>query len=108
MRKNLFEFTINISCLVMTAGTTTEALWARHHELALGIADEVIAVQQWLTGTPFDRMRLIDGLTEGINGDLQHKCRGRSARGRLERLIAVADEAGLKVPRIAEIKDTAG
>ena len=53
-------------------------------------------------------MRLIDGLTEGINGDLQHKCRGRSARGRLERLIAVADEAGLRIPRIAEIKDAAG
>jgi hypothetical protein len=49
-----------------------------------------------------------DGLIEGINGDLQHNCRGRSARGRLERLSAVAGEAGLKIPRISEIKDTAG
>ncbi len=108
VRKNVFVLTINIAGLVLPEGTTTGNLWAQHHELALAIADEVIAVQQWLTGASFDRMRLIDGLIEGINGDLQHKCRGRSARGRLERLIAVADEAGLAVPRIAEIKDTAG
>jgi hypothetical protein len=105
VRKNLFVFTINIAGLVLPEGTTTETLWAQHHELALAIADEVIAIQQWLTGATFDRMRLIDGLIEGINGDLQHKCRGRSARGRLERLIAVADEAGLTVPRIAKINE---
>ena len=108
VRKNVFVFTINIAGLVLPAGTTTETLWAQHHELALAIAEEVIDVQQWLTGATFDRNRLIDGLIEGINGDLQHKCRGRSARGRLERLCAVAGEAGLKIPRIAEIKDTAG
>jgi len=108
VRKNVFLFTINIAGLVLPEGTTTETLWAQHHELALAIADEVIDVQQWLTGATFDRIRLIDGLIEGINGDLQHKCRGRSARGRLERLITVADEAGLKIPRITEIKDTPG
>jgi len=108
VRKNVFVFTINIAGLVLPAGATTETLWAQHHELALAIADEVIDIQQWLTGAPFDRNRLIDGLIEGINGDLQHKCKGRSARGRLERLIAVAGEAGLKIPRITEIKDTPG
>ena len=92
---------------VLVQGTTTQTLCAQHHELALAIANEVIDVQQWLTGATFDRMRLIDGLIEGINGDLQHKCRGRSARGRLERLCAVAGEAGLKIPRITEIMDTA-
>ena len=107
VRKNVFVFTINIAGLALPAGTTTETLWAQHHELALAIANEVIDVQQWLTGATFDRMRLIDGLIEGINGDLQHKCRGRSARGRLERLCAVAGEAGLKIPRITEIMDTA-
>ena len=108
VRKNVFVFTINIAGLVLPEGTTTKTLWAQHHELALAIADEVIDVQQWLTGATFDRIRLIDGLIEGLNGDLQHKCKGRSARGRLERLSAVADEAGLKIPRITEIKDTPG
>jgi hypothetical protein len=102
VRKNVFVLTINIAGLKLAEGITTETLWAQHHELALAIADEVIDVQQWLTGATFDRNRLIDGLIEGINGDLKHKCKGRSAQGRLERLIAVADEAGLKIPRIKE------
>ena len=106
--KNAFVFTINIAGLVLAEGTDTATLWAQHHELALAIADEVIDVQQWLTGATFDRKRLIDCLIEGINGDLQHKCKGRSARGRLERLSAVADEAGLKIPRITKVEDTKG
>ena len=104
VRKNVFVFTINIAGLMLPDGTTTADLWARHNELALAVADEVIDVQEWLTGTSFDRKRLIDGLIEGVNGDLHHKCKGRSAPGRLERVIAVADEAGLEIPRIRQIQ----
>ena len=104
VRKNVFVFTINIAGLVLPDGATTADLWTRHQELALAIADEVIDVQEWLTGASFDRKRLIDGLIEGINGDLQHKCKGRSARGRLERVIAVADQADLNIPRIRQIQ----
>jgi hypothetical protein len=104
VRKNVFVFTINIAGLVLAEGTDTATLWAQHHELALAIADEVIDVQQWLTGATFDRKRLIDGLIEGINGDLKHNCKGRSARGRLERVIAVADGADLNIPRIRQIQ----
>jgi hypothetical protein len=105
VRKNVFVLTINIAGLVLAEGTTTESLWAQHHELALAIANEVIDVQQWLTGVTFDRTRLIDGLIKGINGDLNHKCKGRSARGRLERVMATAEDAGLKTPRLTEIKN---
>lgn len=104
VRKNVFVFTINIAGLVLSDGSTTANLWAQHNELALAIADEIIDVQEWLTGASFDRKRLIDGLIEGINGDLQHKCRGRSAQDRLERVIAVADEADLKIPQIRQIQ----
>jgi hypothetical protein len=104
VRKNVFVFTINIAGMVLPDGATTANLWARHNELALAVADEVIDVQQWLTGTSFDRKRLIDGLIEGINGDPQHKCKGRSAQGRLERVLDIADEAGLKIPRIRDIR----
>lgn len=104
VRKNVFVFTINIAGLVLAEGTDTATLWAQYHELALAIADEVIDVQQWLTGATFDRKRLIDGLIEGINGDLEHKCKGRSARERMERLIAVADQADLNIPRIRQIQ----
>jgi hypothetical protein len=104
VRKNVFVFTINIAGLVLADGTSTADLWARHNDLALAVANEVIDVQEWLTGTSFDRKRLIDGLIEGINGDLRHKCKGRSAPGRLERVVSVADEAGLEIPRIRQIQ----
>ena len=68
------------------------------------IADEVISVQEWLTGMTFQRERLIGGFIEGINGDPGHKCKGRSAAGRLARMIAIADEAGLDLHRIREIQ----
>jgi hypothetical protein len=104
VRKNVFVFTINIAGLALSEGTTTETLWSQHNERALAVADEVIDTQEWLTGKTFDRNRLIDGLIEGINGDLHHKCRGRSALGRLERVVTVAGEAGLKIPRITQIQ----
>ena len=104
VRKNVFVFTINIAGLALPDGATTADLWKRHQELALAVADEVIEVQESLSGRSFDRQRLIDGLVEGIDGDPQHKCRGRSAPGRLERVISVADRAGLEIPRIRQIQ----
>lgn len=104
VRKNVFVFTINIAGLVLAEGTTTETLWRQHNALARAIADEIIDVQQTLTGTTFDRKRLTAGLIEGINGNPRHKCKGRSALGRLERVITSAEAAGLKIPAIREIK----
>lgn len=101
--KNVFVFTINIAGLALEEGVTTETLWGTHTELARAVADEVIAVQEWLTGKTFQRERLINGFREGVNGDPNHKCRGRSAAGRLKRMITLADEAGLDLPRIREI-----
>ena len=105
VRKNVFVFTINIAGMALEDGVTTETLWTRHNQLALTIADEVIDVQEWLTGATFQRKRLFEGFQEGIKGDPHHKCRGRSAPGRLARMIAAADEAGLRVPEIRKISN---
>ena len=108
VRKNVFVFTINIAGLVLADGATTDDLWNQHNELARAVADEVIIVQEWLAGKSFERHRLIDGLVEGIDGDPHHKCKGRSAPGRLERVISLADEAGLEIPRIRQIQERLG
>jgi hypothetical protein len=102
--KNVFVLTINIAGVVLEEGTTTETLWTQHNEFARSIADEVIEVQEWLTGAAFQRKRLIDGLAEGVYGDPQHKCRGRSAQGRLTRVLDIADEAGREISRIRDIR----
>ena len=103
--KNVFVLTINIAGMVLKEGTTTETLWTQHNEFARTIADEVIDVQEWLTKAAFQKKRLIDGLAEGFYGDPQHKCKGRSAQGRLTRVLDIADEAGLEIPRIRDIRE---
>ena len=102
--KNVFVLTINMAGLVLEEGTTTETLWTDHNDFARSIADEVIDVQEWLTEAAFRRQNLIDGLAEGVYGDPRHQCRGRAARGRLTRVLDIADEAGLEIPRIRDIR----
>ena len=104
VRKNLYILTTNIAGLVV--GGTVDELWNQHRELALAVAQEVLDIQAWLTSTALDRERLIAGMVEAIEGDLQHGCTGRSAPARLARALTYADEAGLTVPRLREIQQT--
>ena len=99
--KNVYILTTNISGLI--TGADVNDLWQNHRELATEVANEVIDLQEWLTQSTFDRNRLLEGFVEGINGDLQHMCMGRSAPGRLTRALSLADEAGLAVPKMREI-----
>jgi hypothetical protein len=92
---------INIAGLV--TGGTTGVLWSEHNELARQVANDVVDVQEWLTGVTFARDRLIDGMVGGIHGDPDHKCTGRSAPARLKRVIELANKAGLQIPKIREI-----
>ena len=102
--KNVFVLTINIAGMVLAEGTTTETLWTQHNDLARMIANDVIDVQEWLSKTTFQRERLIDGLAEGIEGDPNHKCKGRAAQGRLTRVLDLAQSAGLQLPGIKGIQ----
>ncbi len=100
--KNVFVFTINIAGLV--TGGTIDVLWSQHNAFTRQIAHEVIDVQESLTGATFPRDRLIDGIPAGVNGDPNHKCRGRAAPGRLMRIIEQADKANLMIPEIRKIE----
>ena len=99
--KNVFVITINIAGF--ETGGTTGILWSDHNQLARKVANDVIDLQEWITGTTFARDRLIAGMVEGINGAPDHKCMGRAAPGRLERVIDLANKANLKIPKIREI-----
>ena len=102
--KNVFVFTINIAGLVLTEGTTTSMLWERDRELALDVANDIIDLQESITGKTFARDRLKEGLVAGLKGDPHHKCKGRSAHGRLIRAVKLADEAGSKIPAIRDLE----
>ena len=101
VRKNVYILTTNIAGLV-TGGTVGE-LWEQNQELAREVAGEIMDIQTALTGTEFDRERLIQGMLTAFDGDPGHQCTGRSAPARLQRALAHADEFGLGVPKLREI-----
>ncbi len=103
VRKNVYILTTNITGLALPPGTDVDAMWRDHQDLAREVAGEVMDIQFELIGKELDRDRLIEGMVEGIQGDLEHKCMGRSAPGRLARAIGFADEFGLAVAKLREL-----
>lgn len=91
--KNVFILTTNIAGLILDKGATVDTLWKDHQALATAVANEVIDIQEHLTGQTFDRSSLINGMVKAMNGDLEHKCMGRSAPDRLKRALHLADKA---------------
>lgn len=102
VRKNVYILTTNLAGL-KTGGTVSE-LWQRHEAFARQVADEVMDIQDWLTGKRHDREALIAGMLEAFAGDPEHQCTGRSAPARLARALAHADAAGLAVPTLRSLK----
>lgn len=98
VRKNVYILTTNIAGL-KTGGTVSQ-LWAQHESFARQVANEVIDVQDALTGVAHDREKLIAGMLEAFDGDPDHGCTGRSAPARLARALAHADAFGLSVPTL--------
>jgi len=101
VRKNVYILTTNIAGL--ETGGNVETLWNQHQDVARQVANEVMDIQAWLIGHDVDREKLMTGFAEGVQGDLEHMCMGRSAPGRLKRALGFADETGLQVSKLREI-----
>ncbi|MCW8963566.1 MAG: hypothetical protein OQL16_07195 [Gammaproteobacteria bacterium] len=99
--KNLYIVTTNVAGLKV--GGTVGELWQQHQDFARAVANDVLDIQEFLTGKTFDRQQLIDGMVHCFNGDLEHKCMGRSAPARLERAMSQAKSAGLSVTTLSQI-----
>lgn len=99
--KNVYILTTNIAGLV-TAGTVS-SLWLQHQSLARAVANEIIELQQRLTGVRFNHDALINGMIEAFEGDPEHQCTGRSAPARLQRALLQAEQLGLSTPKLKEI-----
>lgn len=99
--KNVYILTTNI-CGLVTGGTVDD-LWYKNEPLAREVANDVIDIQERLTGKTFAREQLIAGMVNAINGDRQHKNMGRSAPARLARAIQQADKFKLEVKKLREI-----
>ena len=101
--KNLYILTSNIAGL-RTGGSVGE-LWSEHQDFASEVANEVIALQEGLTGSHFDNAELIAAMVGAFEGDPGHKCRGRSAPARLERALENAQRLRIDLPTLRGIAE---
>ena len=101
IRKSVYILTVNIAGLVTDC--TVGELWHQHQSLAKAVAEEVITIQEWLTGQLLPRKKLVSGLVEGIEDCPDRNCLGRRALIRLERSLSHAHDAGIETPRLMEI-----
>ena len=101
VRKNLYILTTNIAG--MKTGGNVSQLWENYRDIATAVAQDVMDIQDWLTGQKQDRNKLLQGMVEAFEADPLHMCMGRSAPGRLARALSFADEAGLAVSTLRDI-----
>lgn len=104
VHKNLHILTMNITGLA-TGGTLSDLL-EKHQPLTVAVAKEVLEIQEWLTETKLPRQELMQRMFESFSAFSDQASMGRSAPARLQRVLAVAEEARLAVPRLREIHAT--
>jgi len=103
VRKNLYILTTNIAGLDLEAGCDVNSLWHDNRTLAQRVMADILTIQNHLTGVEHDKERLTEAVVEAINGDLAHKCMGRSAPARLARALQYADKQQLNVQELQRI-----
>jgi len=101
VRKNVYILTTNIAGLI-TGGTVFD-LKKDHYKFALKIAEDVMDIQDHLTGFRHDRAKLIAGMEEAFEADPEHKCMGRSAPFRLKRALKFAESAGIPAGALRKV-----
>ncbi len=100
--KNLYILTTNIAGL-RVRGNVGE-LWAVHRDLALRVGNDVIDLQEALTGRTFDRESLFTAMVRAFDGDPEHKCMGRSAPARLTRALVLGNTHRLDLTALRELQ----
>ena len=101
VRKNMYILTTNI-CGLETGGSVKQ-LWDEHSILMNRVFDDVLALQEKLSGRDFDRDKLLSAVLAAFEGDPDHQCMGRSAPDRLKRALTIAAQFGLACSELQRI-----
>ncbi len=101
VKKNLYVYTINIAGLKV--GGTVGQLWLNHQELVKKVAHDVLNVQEKLTNEKFDRDAMIASMVRTFGKAPDHKCAGRVAKDRLNRILCYADDKKVSIDTLKEI-----
>ena len=102
VRKNMYILTTNICGL--ESGGNVKQLWDDNSILLNKVFDDVLEVQQHLTGHIFNRDHMLNAVLTAFDGDPEHQCMGRSAPQRLQRALLMSQEGKLQTPELERIK----
>lgn len=101
VRKNVYILASNI-CGLEVQGNVGQ-LASDHSELLDKVIDDILKIQQHLTGVEYNKTQLIKAVEIAFNGDKEHQCMGRSAPARLQRALEIAVSANLEVNELKRI-----
>jgi len=99
--KNLYILTSNIAGLEV--GGNVGQLWSDHRDVAEAVIDDILLIQEQLSGQALNKSELVDLMLVAFNGDPEHMCMGRSAAARLQRALGQAEEFGIKLNKLPTI-----
>ena len=106
VRKNLYILTSNICGLALPEGATVGDLIHNHQVLFQSVSAEILEIQYSIIGKIIDRNSLIEATKSAFEGDLDHKCMGRSATARLKRAMEMAQKLKIATPTLRNIADS--
>lgn len=99
--KNLYILTSNIAGLEV--GGNVGQLWSDHRAVAEAVIDDILLIQEQLSGQALNKSELIDLMLVAFNGDPEHMCMGRSAPARLQRALDQAKQFGIQLNKLPTI-----
>lgn len=103
VRKNVYILASNI-CGLEVQGNVGQ-LAENHPDLLDSAIDDILKIQQHLTGQNFNKADVIKAVEVAFNGDKEHMCMGRSAPARLKRALDIAESANLEVKELQRISE---
>jgi hypothetical protein len=101
--KNLYILTTNIAGISIEPNATVNTLRNQHLDLMRNVSNDILTLQTQLTKQTFDAQKLEQGMIKAFQGDLTHKCMGRSAPARLKRTLELAKSFNLSLPTLENI-----
>ncbi|NOR52205.1 MAG: hypothetical protein GQ470_06250, partial [Gammaproteobacteria bacterium] len=100
VRKNLYILTSNIAGLALPEGATVGELSSDYQQLMQSVSSEILKIQYSLIGKILDSSALLRSMMLAFNGDLNHKCMGRSAPARLKRALKLSQKENITTPTL--------
>ena len=89
--------------MALPEGATVGELANNHQELLHDVSSDILKIQYSIIGQHLDSSALMESMSSAFNGDLNHKCMGRSAPTRLKRAIETALKAKVATPALSKI-----